>query len=102
MQQAAIAYLRLVAYQDNVANGESVSCQSFLEQISQQATLHEERYKTEHRKQHAGAARDFIPDLQSEYGSGEQKEHAGPRQQSRADLVPKNQQFGWSIHSPDL
>ena len=64
--------------------------------------MHDQRYQAKHGEQHAGAARDFISDLQRKYRGGEQKEYADLGQANRAYLIAQDQQFGWSVHSADF
>ena len=57
--------------------------------------MHDQRYQAKHGEQHAGAARDFISDLQRKYRAGEQKEYADPGQANRAYLIAAS--FGMKV-----
>src|SRR5437879_260425 len=92
----------MVGNQDDVAAGKSSPGKTPPQQISQEATMHNQRDKAEYSEEHVGAARDFISNLQCEHRASEQEEHAYPSQADRAHLIPQNQQFGWSVHSADF
>src|ERR1019366_6111998 len=63
LSQAGIAQLRMVGNQDDVAAGKLPAGKPFREQVFHDASMHNQRDKAKHGKEHAGAAGEFTSDF---------------------------------------